>query len=319
MGKIAKHLNISKNTVSKAINNKGGVSYKTKKKILDYAQSEGYVFEESFAHIGIVMPASPKVFWQTYVSNIHKNCEDLGVVCRNFLYENGAHPEEVLWCLECAEKAGVKVLIVGITCSVGIPQIMDKVKELDDKMFVLFVHEIYRDDHQFYVGEHSYESARKLTATYLSKHPESKNFLVFSKGGHSIVSRVDGFRDELTLRGLKVVDVLKFPEGSTAMAAKVARILEKYKDDIDCVFCASDSVSDTCLAIRKLKQDIHCIGFDCTTSDMTYFDMGILKCVARQNIPAQAKTVVDAAHHCITYGKKPKPNHLYVEDYFISG
>ena len=52
---------------------------------------------------------------------------------------------------------------------------------------------------------------------------------------------------------------------------------------------------------------------------MTYFDMGILKCVARQNIPAQAKTVVDAAHHCITYGKKPKPNHLYVEDYFISG
>jgi len=319
MGKIAKSLNISKNTVSKAINNKGGVSYSTKKKILELAKKEGYVFEEPFAHLGVVMPASPRNFWNSYLSNIQKRSEQLGLVCRNFLYENSAHPEEVLWCLECAEKAGVKVLIVGITCSVGIPQIMDKVKELDNKMFVLFVHEIYRDDHQFYVGEHSYESARKLTATYLSKHPESKNFLVFSKGGHSIVSRVDGFRDELTLRGLKVVDVLKFPESSTAMAAKVARILEKYKDDIDCIFCASDSVSDTCLAIRKLKQDIHCIGFDCTTSDMTYFDMGILKCVARQNIPAQAKTVVDAAYHCITYGKKPKPNHLYVEDYFISG
>lgn len=318
--KIAKSLNISKSTVSKALNNTGGVSYRTKKKILDMAVKEGYTPKNETARIGIVMPNSPKFFWQTYLSEILERSKEVGLTCQHFLYENAAYPEDVLLCLESAEKAMVEVLIVGITCSVGVPAIMEKIKKLEGKMFVIFIEEIYQNTHQHYVGEHSYESAKKLTTIYLEKYPESKNFLVFSKGGHSIGSRVDGFREELEARNLNLLDVLEFPARNTAMAANVARILNNYKDRVDCIFCASDSVSDVCLAIRKIKRpNIHCIGFDCTNADMAYFDMGILKCVARQNIPKQAETVVDVAYRWLTFGEKPPHNHRFVEDYFISG
>lgn len=318
--KIAQILNISKSTVSKALNNTGGVSYGTKKKILDLAIKEGYAPKNETARIGIVMPNSPKYFWQTYLAELLERSAEVGLTCQHFLYENAAYPEDVLLCLESAEKANVEVLVVGITCSVGVPAIMEKIKELDGKMFVLFIEEIYQNTRQYYVGEHSYNSAKKLANIYLEKYPESKNFLVFSKGGHSIGSRVDGFREELEARNLKLLDVLEFPARSTAMAANLARIINKYKDDVDCIFCASDSISDICLAIRKIKRpNIHCIGFDCTNADMAYFDMGILKCVARQNIPAQAQTVVDVTYEYLTKGTKPGHNHMFVDDYFISG
>ena len=323
--KIANALSVSKATVSKALNNTGGISYKVKKKVLELAAQEGYEVKNESTDIGIVMPYYPKIFWQTYLSEILKSAEKLNLSCQHYLYEDAAYPEDVMLCLEAAEKAEVEVLIVGITCSVGVPQIMEKIKELNDKMLVIFVEEIYRDDAQVYVGEHSYESARQLASTYLKKHPDRDNFLVFSKGGHSIGSRVDGFKDELTLRDKTVLDVLEFPAKSSAVPANIARIIDRYKNKynhVGCVFCASGSVSDVCVAIRKLKLDIHCIGFECTNADMAYFDAGILKCVARQNIPLQAQAAVKIAHHYVSQGIRPNifkgESHTYIEDYFVS-
>lgn len=317
--KIAKILNVSNSTVCKALNNTGGVSYNTKKKILELAEAEGYTPKNETTHIGIVMPNSPKFFWQTYLTEIFERSQAAGLSCQHFLYESAAHPEDVLLCLESVEKAQVKVLLVGITCNVGVPEIMEKLKELESKMFVIFLEEIYQNVKQYYVGEHSYNSAKKLATVYLEKNPESKNFLVFSTGGHSIGSRVDGFREEINARNLNIIDVLELPAKSTTMAASIARVINNYKDKIDCIFCASNSVSDVCLAIRKLKKpNIHCIGFDCTTADLTYFDMGILKCVARQNIPEQARTVTEIAERYLATGEKPAHNHSFVEDYFIS-
>ena len=317
--KIAKSVNLSTAAVSKALNNTGGISYNTKKKILELAAKEGYIPKNETSRIGIVMPNAPKFFWHAYLTEILERSEKLGHTCQHFLYENAAYPEDVLLCLEAAERANVEMLIVGITCSIGVPQILERIKELEKKMFVVFVEEIYKNVKQYYVGEHSQDSAKQLASIYLDKYPESKNFLVFSKGGHSIGSRVDGFHEEIERRNLKILDVLEFPKQSATTAASVARILNKYKNELDCVFCASDSLSDVCLAIRKIKRlDIHCIGFDCSNSDMVYFDMGILKCVARQNIPMQAQTVVDIAHHYLTTGEKPERKHNFVEDYFLT-
>lgn len=317
--KIAESLNLSTAAVSKALNNTGGITYSTKKKILELAIKEGYPIRNESARIGIVMPNSPMFFWHAYLTEILERSKQYNHTCQHFLYENAAYPEDVILCLEAAERANVEMLIVGITCSVGVPRILEKIKELEEKMFVVFVEEIYKNVKQYYVGEHSQNSAKKLASIYLEKHPESKNFLVFSKGGHSIGSRVDGFREEIDERGLKILDVLEFPPRSSTMAASLARIISKYQDKLDCVFCASDSVSDVCLAIRKIKRlDIHCIGFDCSNSDMAYFDMGILKAVTRQNIPLQAQTVVDIAHRYLTTGEKPERKHNFIDDYFIS-
>lgn len=317
--KIAKSLDISMAAVSKALNSTGGIAYSTKKKILDLAIKEGYPIRNETARLGIVMPNSPTFFWHAYLTEILDRSKKYGIDCQHFLYENAAYPEDVILCLEAAERANVEMLVVGITCSVGVPQILDKIKELEKKMFVVYVEEIYKNVKQYYVGEHSQNSAKKLASIYLKRHPESKNFLVFSKGGHSIGSRVDGFREKIDEKGLNVLDILEFPPRSSTMAASLARIISKYQDKVDCIFCASDSVSDVCLAIRKLKRlDIHCIGFDCSNYDMSYFDMGILKCVARQNIPVQAQTVADIAYRYLTKGEKPERKHNFIEDYFIS-
>ena len=322
---IAKTLGVSKASVSKALNNTGVISYEVKKKILDLAAQEGYEMKNESTDIGIVIPYYPKLFWQTYLSEILKCSEALNLTSQHFLYKEDAYPEDVMLCLEAAEKAEVEVLIVGITCSVGVPQIMEKIKELNDKMLVIFVEEIYRDDAQVYVGEHSYESARQLASIYLKKYPERDNFLVFSKGGHSIGSRVDGFRDELVLRDKTLIDILEFPPKTPTVSAKIAGMIDKYKNKyghVDCVFCASGSVSDVCVAIRKLKLDIHCIGFECTNADMAYFDAGILKCVARQNIPLQAQAAVNIAYRYVSEGIRPNvlkgESHKYIEDYFVS-
>jgi len=323
--KIAKTLNVSKASVSKALNNTGVISYKVKKKILDLAAQEGYEVKNESTDIGIVMPYYPKMFWQTYLSEMLKCSKKLGLTSQNFLYKDDAYPEDVIVCLDAAEKADIDVLIVGITCSIGVPQIMERIKELNDKMLVIFVEEIYRDDAQVYVGEHSYESARQLASTYLKKHPDRDNFITFSKGGHSIGSRVDGFRDELTLRDKTLLDVLEFPSKSSAVPANIARIINKYNNkygQVGCVFCASGSISDVCVAIRKLKLDIHCIGFESTNADMAYFDAGILKCVARQNIPLQAQAAIDIAYRYVSEGIRPNilkgESHKYIEDYFVS-
>ena len=321
--KIASELNLSYSTVRKALNNAGGVSYRKKKKILDYAIKEGYVLKDNLAQIGIILPSAPQAIWHTYLTEIMERSEQLGLTCQHFLYENNAFPDDVMLCLESAEKAGVEVLILGITCSAGVKPIIEKIRSLAKKIMVIFIEELHEDIEEIYVGEHSYRSAQELARQYMKKNPKSTRFLAFSKGGHSVDSRIDGFQTELEKRGLSFVDVLRFPEKGTAMAAKIARILNEYRDKIDCVFCASDSVSDMCLAIKKAGiSNLHCVGFDCTSADMAYFDMGILKCVARQNIPLQAQTAVDIAYRYLVHGVKPDryngEYHTYIDDYFIS-
>ena len=321
--KIASELNLSYSTVRKALNNAGGVSYRKKKKVLEYAIKEGYELKEVSAQIGIVLPSAPQAIWHTYLSEIVERSEQVGLACKHFLYENDAFPDDVMLCLEGAEKAGVKVLILGITCSAGVEPVMQKIRSLAKNIMVIFIEELHEDIEEIYVGEHSFRSAQELARQYLEKNPDSTRFLAFSKGGHSVNSRIAGFSSELKKRGLSFLSVLKFPQKGTAMGAKLARILNEYRDKIDCVFCASDSVSDMCLAIKKARiTNLHCVGFDCTSADMAYFDMGILKCVARQNIPLQSQTAVDIACRYLVEGIKPDRQndeyHTYIEDYFIS-
>lgn len=321
--KMASELNLSYSTVYKALNNAGGVSYRNKKKIFDYAAEQGYALKNDSVQIGIILPSSPQAIWQTYLLEITERSKQLNLSCQHFLYENEAYPDDVMLCLESAEKAEVEVLILGLTCSAGVKPVIEKIKSLAKKIMVIFVEELHEDIEEVYVGEHSYQSAQMLAQLYMKKNPQSTRFLAFSKGGHSVDSRVDGFQSELQKRGLSFIDVLKFPEKGKAMGAKLARILNKYRDKVDCIFCASESISDMCLAIRKARiSNLHCVGFDCTSADMAYFDAGILKCVARQNIPLQAQKAVEIANRYITEGIRPDimkgESHAYIEDYFIS-
>lgn len=309
--KISDDLNISKATISRALNNCRGIDYATKEKIVQAALKYGYRrYVNVNADVGIVMPCVPSSFWGKFGGYVHDGIKDLDLNAVSFLCSSLHVEADALNCIDRAIESGVSVMIVSAPDT---ERIKNKLSECADKMLIILLEEYLDVVNTFYVGDDSYQSGYNLASAYRKKYPETTSFAIIRNLPRTVTQRrIEGFCDALGDCKIKYIDG---PFEKKIMSSLIARELSLIEDKIDCVFCPDGMMEQTGSAVYKLRSenDIHCIGFESSKGCRKYIESGIIKAVASQDTKAQAETAVLLAEEYIRGFEYPKSKCCYVK------
>ena len=132
---ISQELNISKATISRALNNCSGVDFLTKEKIIEAALKYGYKSVKS-ADVGIVMPSTPTYFWKPFCDALINKIKSEHTNCSAFLYSSLANESDALKCISDATESDISVLIAIAPCTEKIQNLLQKNA---DKMLIILL------------------------------------------------------------------------------------------------------------------------------------------------------------------------------------
>lgn len=305
--KISDELNVSKATVSRALNNCYGIDFATKEKIVELALKYGYRRYKS-AQAGIIMPHVPTTFWKMFSNKMGNHLENIGLDCRVFTYSGLFCEEDALLCIKDAFDSDVSILIVALPDT---PKIEKALLEYSDKMLIISVNEILDVNNSFYVGDNHFKSGYELFSEYIKKYPNKNRALVILNEfkTKTQTKRLEGFIKALEENSGILVKTVTIPYSKTIMPSFIARELKGIKnDEIDCIFSSEGTLISTCSAISKLGfENVDCIGFENMLENTKYIDMGIIKAVVEQNISSQIEVttrLVNAYSNTLSYPDK---------------
>ncbi len=310
---IANKLNMSKTTVSKAINNCPGVNSETKKIVMEAANDYGYVSSRPPQKTAVILPAVPNYFWGDMRKKIAAYGKTAEIEYKFYVYPNLHDKNDALRCVEQAVGEGTSVLIVAVPDTDGIRALLEGVAS---RVLVILIEEFLDIKNTFYIGANSFEQGYQISKRYIENYPNASHFAVLrSTDFHTEKMRVGGFLRALEEHGGELVLSVRSEFGSKIQSANIARALSHAKEIPDCIFCPSGNLVMAALAVKKLKSDksIHCIGFDINTESGTDGYKNILTNILIQDTDTQAKTAVECATEFLRHGCFPKRKIMYVD------
>ncbi len=311
--RIAEELNISKATVSKAINNCPGVNSVTKRAVIQAASGYGYAPSRSFQKLAVVLPSTPSYFWGDMRKRIASYGRDAKIECKFYVYPNLRDNFDALRCTGQAVDEGASMLIVAVPDTDEIRQLLESVSE---RVLVILIEEFLDIKNTFYIGEDSRGQGYSLGKKYTESYPSAREFAILhSTEFDTERARIDGFRSALSECKCEVALNIKSESGSKTQSAHIARALARANSVPDCIFCPSGNLSMAALAVKKLKADktIHCIGFDMNTESNSEGYENILTHILIQDTDAQAQTAVECAAEFLRSGCFPSRKIMYVD------
>lgn len=310
---ISQELNISKATISRALNNCSGVDVLTKEKIMEAALKYGYKSVKS-SDVGIVMPSTPTYFWKPFCDGLIKKIKSENTDCSAFLYSSLANESDALKCITDATESDISVLIAVAPCTEEIRNLLQKNA---DKMLIILLDEELCVTNSFYVGENSYQNGYIMAKKYGEEYPDNKKFAIIRQTTKSgvVQKRINGFLAALAKEGINDVLCVDVSYTKNIMSTIIAREIAKCGNDINCVFCPDGITAQVCLAICKIKaHNIHCIGFESSLQNEKYAKMGILKMVCAQDIELQTEKISQIVREYLQTFTYPQEKNTYVEN-----
>ncbi|WP_319501287.1 LacI family DNA-binding transcriptional regulator [uncultured Draconibacterium sp.] len=268
---IAKALNISKSTVSRALRDTHDINPKTKLRVLEFAAKHDYhpdilaqsLRSRSTKTIGVIVPAYNIPFYSTAIGGIQDYAMKMGynvIVCHsNEQYEIEIKNVEALL------NAGVEGIIISVARDT---EKNEHIKKLKNKgiPLVLF-NRVIEDFKSAKVVVNDYYGAKNMV-DYLIKtgckkiaHITGPNNLLLSN------NRKEGYLDALKDGGIEINEEL-IVEGDFTIQSGI-RCTEKLLEDnegIDAVFAVCDAVAFGTMKVLKkrgirIPQDISVAGF----------------------------------------------------------
>ncbi len=250
VSEIARQLNLSKATVSKALANKPGVSEKTKKDILKYALSVGFSDKDTKdIDVSFVLPEKYKAVY----SDILKKCkeEKISAECMMYLSE-----EDYLKVLKGLLKKKSKLFVI---CPLQTSESINIIKRLGD---VWFVGDMLNIENTFYFGKNPIKDGCSLAEEFIKSEKKKPLFITRYK---SVINarRAEVFAFCLAKCGIYPVKHMIFDEKTELSAPFLARKIAPIALKTDSVFCADESSSVVLSALKKLKrEDIKVFSFE---------------------------------------------------------
>lgn len=275
---IAKIMNISHTTVSRALNDSDKVTEKTKEKIKEVAKSYGYQLNytaKSLATgikmtIGILYPSS-KVrlndswYTSTLISLIRKELEKENLDCIISGYDTTEnHVNEI--CRLIIEKKVDGLMILGQEINSSIIDVLDK--STNNLLFINPNPNLNLDKYNQIIIDDIYGG--KIVADKLKNYSDDE-ILVISQDTNQFKRRIDGFKQEYkNLNNIKgTLNIKELFIKDTEINSLKATITDNIEilNGVKAIFALSDRMAfGTCNILNELNysipNDINLIGYD---------------------------------------------------------
>ncbi|RJX26619.1 MAG: LacI family transcriptional regulator [Acholeplasma sp.] len=272
---IAKELNLSPSTISKALNNTGSINEKTRERVLNYIKDVGYVptssarklkSKRSFT-IGIVFTEESNIglehsFFSSILQNFKTYVENKGYELAFIVTKLGQHQMSYYeWCLN--KRVDGIYIVVGNYNDKGLYELVGKgIPCVSTDMILNGIHTVISDN----------EQGVSLVLHYIKDHLKKTRIAVISgpKSSKAFEERVNLCKSIWHQLGFQLTDDhIEFAEsfGFTSGYQGAMRLIERMKTLPEVIFVTSD---DLALGVIKYLDDhqiripdqIQVIGFD---------------------------------------------------------
>jgi DNA-binding LacI/PurR family transcriptional regulator len=260
---IARQLNISVATVSRALRNSEEIKKETKLAVLQMAKEMDYhpnllassLSSKKSKILGVVVPTINRQFWSNAISGIEHVAYQAGYKVMIFQSSESYHKEvEIVEILANSRVDGILMAFSKETEDFRhIHQVMAR------GIPVLLFERVCEELQSSKIVTDNYEGARQVVQHLVDR---GKTRIAYLSGHLSLKvcrERYEGYKDTLPKNGLAIKPelIIEIPEFSYEGAAKAFQALWEKNIDIDAVFCFADILAIGVLhAARQLRIDV---------------------------------------------------------------
>ncbi|MGD1958671.1 MAG: LacI family DNA-binding transcriptional regulator [Fulvivirga sp.] len=242
---LAKRLNLSTATVSRALKNHPNIAPDTKARVLKLAEELDYepnayavsLRTSSSKEFGIIVPTLTGFFNDSLISAIQDGCSQAEYSVLIFVSDN--NPETELSSLKICKQRQVDGVFISITSQTQNLEPFNKLNRLGTP--VIFVDRVPTNDTEHKICFED-EVAAGLSAEYLIKKGKKKLLALFGHHQLSISQkRLAAFQEVFEKAGLKKDLTIRHAQGYEASAEQVLKDL-KGGHGYDAIFCMTDEI-----------------------------------------------------------------------------
>ena len=327
---VSRLANVSKATVSKAMNNCGSMEQGVKNAVLEAARKLQYEpaqkerLRRAEAVIGVVMPAKPKYFWGEVIRGVRaadREAGDVGMVLS--LFSDLSSERDALYCMDYMEDLRPDMLIV-----VPPPffSVQERLRGLTEKLPVVSLVETGAFPELFYVGANYYKDGMRLARAGAGAVRRGPGIVhVHGLDMPMARTRDESFRRELgslvpEARWLGSVDMGLL--ASTVAAAQLARTLsERFGGAFGTVYVSQGDVPQVCLALQKMRRlsSVAVLGYENPEKNAAYLENGTIAALVEQDAYRQGYLCMRAALDYWRTGAPPENRRLFVPSALVTG
>lgn len=315
---IAKALNISRGTVSRALNNSDGVSEQTRQMVLRMAKQMGFkpnraarslVMNKKYK-IGVVVFSEPKYFWDEVkrgVVRAEEELRDYGLIT-DYVVTDIRNPQQQIDAIRKLIDDGAQAIAI----SPNEPELMmDVIDELHMKGIpsVTVSSDIPASQRLCYVGC-DYIRAGRIAAQVLGRMMNCRGkvaVLTFTGNVISIHQKITGFREAISeFREIEVIGPYKLSRTGEGVYDFICGLLEQYPD-LNGIYVGYGVLEQVGQAVKDLgcQDKISIIGYDLSPSIANLIREGVIDAVICQEPFNQGYYPIKILHHYLSEGKKP--------------
>lgn len=271
---IAKALNVSTSTVSKALSNSYEISEKTKQRILDYAQKEGYTPSRSAKNlrtgksntVGVIVSSLSNTFFSQVLQSIQSNFEKKGIY--TIIMQSGFDEDSERKCIESMMKREVDGLLIS---PVKADSNLELLQNFQKERPVILFDRTESALKSYKIGIDNEEASFKATHHLLRKG--NKNIgIILGKGLGISESRFEGYKRALSEYRLPIKDknihYLNLGDFQV-LDQKISRFINKHMKSskpIDAIVCGTETISTRSLGVLnklnvKVPEELSVVGF----------------------------------------------------------
>ncbi len=271
---IAKALDLSTSTVSRALRDSYEISEETKRRVLDYAEKFHYhpnpaalgLKEKRTRSIGVIVSEIANSFFSQAINGMESIAYDRGY---NVIISQSheSYDREVVN-LQYLASRSIDGLIISLSTET---QDVCHIRELHDKgLPMVFFDRIAEDIHTHKVTTDNFGGAYKVVEHLLQRGYRRIAHLANAQFLSITVERLQGYRQALTDHGLSVpAEYVQYCPHGGLMEKEIEKTLTallELPDKPEVIFAAGDKLSTGCLRVLRAKgirvpQDIAIVGF----------------------------------------------------------
>ncbi len=316
LAELAKKLNISKSTVSKAVRHCSGVDSETRQLILD-AVPRGSASSEKDFPVYTIFPDTPQYFWKDLLRGFMDGEDRDSFPAKHNIYTRITDEDTVLRYLDEAEKMDIRVLAIAAYVT---PEIQRRLLRLQERCMILFVSEFCPMVNTFYVGANAYRDGYAMGEAFLRHHAHRRPvyFSVLDNGNAE--QRTRGFFDAVRAVSPETAEAaIPLSIDNTLfrdlkmLSSRVASLLSAgiVQCGDYCVYSPVGMTSQLANAFKKAGlYDIVCMCHDCFTEDMTVPDGFSICC--NQDVYAQGYAAARTALAYVRDRVYPAEKTMYI-------
>ncbi|MEM6525656.1 MAG: LacI family DNA-binding transcriptional regulator [Bacteroidota bacterium] len=242
---LAKRLNLSTATVSRALKDHPNIAPDTKARVLKLADELDYepnayavsLRTSSSKEFGIIVPTLTGFFNDSLISSIQEGCRKEGYSVLIFVSDND--PEAELSCLKICKQRQVDGIFISITSNTSDLEPFQKLNRLGTP--VVFVDRVPTSstDHKVCFED---ETLARFSAQYIINKGKQNVLALFGHHQLSISQkRLKAFEEEFANAGRSQNLTIRNTQGNEAAAERVLQDL-KSSNNYDTIFCMTDEI-----------------------------------------------------------------------------